>query len=276
MNKKKDVEPIVNFLVVGAQKSGTTTLYAHLCNHPEISMAKNKEIHFFNNDKLFEQTESSPLYQMFFDLEVNSELRENKYQYYHSFFEDNAIERIRGEVTPAYMYNKYAPRRIWEYNPKMKLVVILRNPIDRAYSHWNMEKNRGRENLPFREALEAEAERCREALPSQNYRYSYLDRGYYVTQLREIYRFFKQEQILVLKYDDLSMNLDIVLNTLFQFLGVKKQPMGLSFCNKIKHKGCYSALMSAEDRKFLSTTYECEIACLEKILEWDCSDWFAY
>jgi hypothetical protein len=66
------------------------------------------------------------------------------------------------------MYWYDAPRRIWQYNPDMRIVILLRNPVDRAYSHWNMERERGAEPLEFRQAIATEADRCRAALPAQH------------------------------------------------------------------------------------------------------------
>ena len=75
----------------------------------------------------------------------------------------------------------------------MRLIVILRNPIERAYSHWAMEHRRGNDQLPFALALEQEEARCREALPFQHRVFSYVDRGFYSAQLRRLWRFFGRE-----------------------------------------------------------------------------------
>ncbi|MGB7755383.1 MAG: hypothetical protein WBL23_04905, partial [Salinisphaera sp.] len=97
---------------------------------------------------------------------------------------------VFGEATPIYMYWHDAPRRMWEYNPNMKLIVVLRNPIDRAFSHWNMEKSRNAESLSFWDAIQNEEPRCKEALPYQHRTYSYVDRGFYLEQLRRLWRYF--------------------------------------------------------------------------------------
>lgn len=148
------------FLVVGAQKSGTTALDHFLRQHSSVEMAATKEAHFFDDEIVFSKSDVD-------------------YSFYYQYFALSANAQARGEVTPIYLYWDKAARRIWEYNPKIKLIAILRNPIERAFSHWNMERDRGAESLPFMQAIQSEAERCREALPLQHRVYSYLDRGFY-------------------------------------------------------------------------------------------------
>ena len=146
-------KPYVDFIVAGAQKGGTTALDFYLRQHPNICMATGKEVHFFDTEKFFQGHKVD-------------------YDEYHSRFEPNASHVLVGEATPIYMYWHYAPRRIWEYNSKMKLIILLRNPIERAYSHWNMERSRNWEHLPFWDAIQYESQRCREALPYQHRVYS--------------------------------------------------------------------------------------------------------
>lgn len=175
----------VNFLIGGAQKGGTTTLDSCLRAHPSVGMAKQKEVYFFDNDARFRG------------------VTEVDYDAYHSAFSPEFSGRLLGEATPIYMYWYAAPRRVWEYNPAMKWILVLRNPIERAYSHWNMERSRGTESLPFFEAIKCERERCREALPVQHRIYSYVDRGFYVEQIWRIWNYFPVEQTLFLKSEDL-------------------------------------------------------------------------
>ena len=246
---------VVDFLLVGAQKSGTTTLYSYLNDHPQIQMASKKEVHFFNNNQFF----------------LNSE---PDYDFYHSWFDFDDPDKLRGEATPAYLYCRDAAARIWQYNPAMKIIIILRNPVERAFSHWNMEINRGAESLGFEEAILDEEERCREALPLQHYVYSYLDRGFYSSQIREYWRCFGKKQVLVLKYDDLRENLALVLKKLFDFLQVDR-----AFVNdfvvhkKVLHKAKYTESMNEKTRKRLLKHYKYEVLQLESMLGWDCSSW---
>jgi len=160
----------VNFLICGVQKGGTTAMYNYLSGHPEVFLVKRKEAHFFDFERFFQTAQID-------------------YSIYHSLFNPTPQQRVLGESTPIYMYWHEAPKRIWQYNPDMKLIAVLRNPIDRAYSHWNMEYDRKTDSLPFWEALQSEAQRCREALPYQHRVYSYVDRGFYTEQLRRLWTY---------------------------------------------------------------------------------------
>jgi hypothetical protein len=124
----------VGFVIAGTQRGGTTTLYEYLRRHPHICMPAEKELHFFDNEDLWR-------------------LQPHPYELYHAAFAVEPSHRLLGEATPVYMYWEPALSRIREYNPAMKLILILRNPITRAYSHWNHERPAGREALSFREAL---------------------------------------------------------------------------------------------------------------------------
>lgn len=173
----------LDFLVVGAQKSGTTALDHFLRLHASVEMATRKEAHFFDDEQKFSGCDVD-------------------YSRYHEYFSFAPGSQVRGEATPIYLYWCNAAQRIWEYNPEIKLIAVLRNPIERAFSHWNMERDRGAEPLPFMEAIQSEVERCREALPLQHRVYSYLDRGFYSEQLRRFWRFFPQKQMLILRFEE--------------------------------------------------------------------------
>ena len=108
-----------------------------------------------------------------------------------------------GEATPVSLWWEPAMERIWRYNPRMRLIAVLRNPISRAWANWRMEQLKGRDDHPFIPSLQGELCRCREALPQQHRVRSYLSRGFYSEQLRRAWRFFPSEQLLVLKQEDL-------------------------------------------------------------------------
>ena len=170
----------VNFVIAGAQKAGTSALYSYLQEHPQIQMEDQKEVHFFDNEKYFAQSQPSD------------------YTVYHSAYRqakktDNQPQ-LYGDATPVYLYWSQAMHRIHAYNPEMKVIVLLRNPIERAYSHWNMEisrpRDRQRECLSFWDALHNENQRCRQTLPLKHRVYSYLDRGLYCEQIRNLWSIF--------------------------------------------------------------------------------------
>jgi hypothetical protein len=243
--------PQVNFLVCGTQKGGTTTLDAYLRNHPEVCMATHKEVHFFDREKYF-------LYQ------------KPDYSHYAAYFKPDPGQKILGETTPVYMYWYSAPRRIWEYNAEMKLIMLLRNPIERAYSHWNMQRERGFDPLPFLDAIQEEENRLRESLPLQNRRHSYLDRGFYTEQIKRFQAFFPNEQMLILKSKSLREEPQLVLTKVCQFIGVS-QMENVEILDH--HAGLYVSAISPKEHEHLKNTYELEIKNIEKITGWNCQDW---
>ncbi len=244
---------LVDFLVVGTQKGGTTALTRFLRQHPSVFVAGDKEVHFFDNDGHFQP---GPV----------------DYAAYHAKFSPGPGARRIGEATPSYMYWQEAPRRIWEYNPGMKLIALLRNPIERAYSQWNMTRRRGEETLPFFEAIRFEAARSREALPEQHRFFSYVDRGFYVEQLRRMWRYFPREQTLILRSDDLRADPVAVLARVCAFLEIEA-PGPLRA--RRTATAVYEEPMDPEARNWLRDVFEFEIRNLERILGWDCAAWLA-
>jgi len=242
----------VSFIIAGAQKAGTTALDLYLKMHSSICMAGCKEVHFFDRDEFFDAGQA--------DL-----------AYYHSFFKEPE-KKLLGEATPSYMFWADAPRRIWQYNPDMKLIVVLRNPVDRAYSHWNMERERGSESLSFFEAISQELRRCREILPKQHLVYSYTARGFYLNQLRRLWGLFSKEQVLVLKYEGLRENPVRLLTQVCEFLEVAPlMNVPAIEANVI----AYESPILQSDRLYLQGLFEHEIRSLELELGWDCSDWLS-
>lgn len=187
-----------NFLILGAQKSGTSSLNYYLQEHPDIYMHP-KELHFFDDrDDTFH-----------FGAE-----------YYKGFFAGVEEEQMVGECTPCYLFAADAPHRIHEILPKIRLITILRNPIDRAYSHyWKNIKN-GREKKCFEEAIKLENERLE--IDKWHYlNFSYISRGLYVEQIERYFQFFNRDQMLFIFYDELAKQPEKVLFKIFQFLKVE-------------------------------------------------------
>ena len=192
---------LVNFVIGGTQKGGTSALDSFLRQHPEICLPETKkELHYFDREKNFEK-------------------RPN-YKQYHAYFRPKPPNRVIGEATPSYMYWTTTPYRIWRYNPEMKWILVLRNPVERAFSAWNMETKRGTEHLSFKEAVEQEAVRCRKALPLQHRVFSYVDRGFYAHQVRHLFNIFGEDNLLILLTEDLRTDHQNTLRKIFEFLKV--------------------------------------------------------
>ncbi|WP_320675985.1 sulfotransferase domain-containing protein [Prochlorococcus sp. MIT 1300] len=245
---------LLRFLINGAQKSGTTALYNYLKIHPSLCLPKDKELHLFDNENRDWTRES---------------IKQIDYEINHHF-PNSSYSTLCGEATPVSLFWEKAPERIWRYNPDMKIISILRNPITRAYSHWNMEYKRGRDNMPFNISLEQEEKRCREALPLQHRVYSYLSRGFYSSQIKRLWRFFPREQTLILRQEELLNNPQTTLMKICKHLKVD----AIEFPGELNSNSLeYIHLMPLEARKTLARLYKAEIRQLEILLGWDCSDW---
>ncbi len=244
MNKK------VSFLICGTQKGGTTALAQYLNGHSEIFIPSEKEVHFFDNET------------------INWE-RPN-YKKYHLHFQQSGTDTLWGEATPIYMYWDASPRRIWAYNPKMKIILILRNPISRCYSHWSMEFNRDSESEDFEEAITLEGIRARDNLPLQHRVFSYIDRGFYCQQIRRLWHYFGKESTLILRQEELKLEPNKVLNQVSSFLCIEAfdQVDHLNI-----HIGNYKKEMKKTTKAYLNKIFYNEIKQLESMLDWDCSEW---
>src|SRR5438094_5875083 len=191
----------LDFIVACAQKSGTTALHYFLSKHPNITMGDQQEIHFFDDDALF--------------------VSQPDYEELHKHYRPLGLSTIAGDCTPSYIYHEPAAERIWKYNPKIKLLIILRNPVDRAFAHWNMQRFKGREPLDFLQAVEQEKSRAREAAPLQSRRYSYVGRGLYAGQIERVFQFFPRKQVKIIKFENFRDKNRKTLDEIFRFLGVK-------------------------------------------------------
>src|SRR5437868_13935432 len=240
----------VDFVIGGTQKGGTSALDSFLGQHPEICMPETKkELHFFDR-----------------------EADDTDYKKYHANFEPKPQHRTIGEASPIYMYWETAPDRIWKYNPKMKWILTLRNPVERAFSAWNMETKRSKEKLSFAEAIEKESERCREALPLQHRVYSYVDRGFYAHQVRRLFNIFGKENVLVLLSEELRNEHQKTLRRVFEFLGVDSSfvpPEATVFEQE------YSIQIDNHLRSRLIDIFQFDIKELERLLGQDLSNWYA-
>ena len=242
----------IDFLVAGVQKAGTTSLDAWLRQHSDIGMARRKEVHFFDNEEVFAQgTPDDALY--------------------HADWDADAHVLIRGEVTPITTYWADAPRRIWHYNPHMRLIVLLRNPIERAWSHWKMACKLGEEDLPFAEAIRRETERCRVALPFQHRMLSYIDRGFYSEQIRRLRRFFPNEQLLFIKSEGFRCDPQAGLTRICQFLAVPD--MAFDVRQRLNASPDIGDIPPT-DRRYLREVLAPDIRQTEALLGWQCPDWY--
>ncbi|MCP4405718.1 MAG: sulfotransferase domain-containing protein [bacterium] len=192
-----------DFLIIGASKCGTTSLYAYLCQHPWIIPALKKETNFFDCS----YKRGIGWYRAFFPTVFR------KWYVKHRRFHK---EVMTGEATPLYLFHPHVPQRVLTTIPKVKLIVLLRNPVDRAYSAYQMKFRRGVETLSFEQAIEKEQERLQseleKVLDNEHYfsfnrqHYAYLARGVYVEQFKNWMKYFPREQMLILKSENFFSN----------------------------------------------------------------------
>lgn len=221
-----------NFLVVGAQKAGTTSLHHYLQAHPDIYLPAQKETKFFVHEKYY---------------------RRGIEFYEAEYFSARNSEHAVGEVDPDYLYYEGAlPRIAHDLDPaRLKLVFIFRNPVERAFSHYLMTYRRGQEPLTFEEAIEAEPVRITEG-HMENLRYSYVIRGYYMRQVERILEKIDRSRMLFLLSEELEANPLECLRNVYAFLGVANDflpsnlgerfhratvPRSLSLLRRLKGKG---------------------------------------
>lgn len=187
-----------DFLGIGTQKGGTTTLHKLLQRHPEIYLPNCKEIHYF--DQHYTSSTSS---------------------WYSSYFKEAKEEQKAGEITPIYMYLPEIPERIYKLLPNIKILILLRDPVERTLSHIFHAKKRGFENLTPQQAIEKEESRLKTRKMYNLQKHSYVSRSMYAEQLDRYEKIFKEEQMLVLKSEQLFEETKETLRRITSFLNVK-------------------------------------------------------
>jgi hypothetical protein len=232
--------PLPDFLVLGAQKAGTTALYEYLRRHPQITGPSWKEVSFF--DRHWARGAS----------------------WYRGNFPNLARTRgkIVGEASPSYVFHPLAPQRVQELVPDARLVVLVRNPVDRALSHYNHEIALGREPLSFEDALDAEDERLRgegermaadpRYFSREWWSHTYKARGRYAEQLERWFAVFPREQLLVLSSDELGSEPARAHTQVLEFLGAPSQRLD-------SYPGVnarYTAPMNPDPRERLAAEFE--------------------
>jgi hypothetical protein len=196
------VSMLVDFFIAGAQKCGTTALDYYLRSHPQIQMGLTKEIHYFDDETI--------------DWNAPDRYR------LESQFSWSAADVIRGEATPIYMYWPDALSRIATYNPTAKLIIGLRHPTHRAFSHWRMETERGQETLSFEQAIGPEGRQRVQRSPGGVHRvFSYVERSLYSAQIATMLALFPREQIYFFRTDLLWWEHERIISDVQDFLHVR-------------------------------------------------------
>ena len=228
-----------DFIIVGTVRSGSTSLYYNICEHPSVLSAAYDEIGFFDSN---------------YHLGIN---------WYRSMFptikEMENVERktgfaITGEDTPFYLWKEEAAKRIFEMNGDTKIIGIFRNPVDRAYSNYNLAVRSKTEKLTFEEAIDEEIgflknHSFRESVDNKR---SYLAKGIYENQIKIWFELFPREQIHLLSTEDMQKNPEETLQKTFRFLEIPDYIIK----NPQKQKAAEYKKMNNETREKLVDFYK--------------------
>jgi len=263
-----------DFLIVGAQKAGTSSLEFFLGRHPGIKRARKKEVGFFSRDKVY-------------DLGAN--------WYAKQFPHRGRLGVLLFEATPEYLYYPFVAERIFRFNPGMKLIILLRNPVERAFSAWNMFRQihadpriqeatiqeyleqanpdarcpslelLGRADFPdFHSCVQAEIDALL-AGGSQSLEPSFVRRGLYCEQVQRFYRQFPKQNILVMESSELKRRRAASLNQVLRFLG-KPEAEWDQISLEDKHVRPYDSVMAEHTRTLLQRFFEPHNARLYSVL----------
>ncbi len=240
---------LIDFVIAGAQKCGTRALRRFLQAHPQIglSLPKHSETHYFDRKAPRDRSAS--------------------YDGYHAMFSAEALGKVTGDVTPIYIYQTGCLERIRRYNPRMKIIVLLRDPVDRAYSQWVMEYQTKREHRAFLPALSHEL--FHYTRNGEHPVYSYVQRGLYGRQILRLYRHFPRDQCLILCNEDLRGDHAATMRRVYRFLGVDSVDPPKQ---DVVHSRSYDPLPD-ETRACLAPLFQNDIRLLERLTGLDCSRW---
>jgi hypothetical protein len=220
--KDKDI-----FFLVGAAKAGTSTVYDYLNQVNNITMSEPKETHFF-------------------DYEHKRSVNEDEY---HKYFISNKDTNYFGEATPSYLFVPHVPRVLYENFPKAKIVIILRDPVKRAFSNWWMFYSRGLEQLSFKEAIQNDIKCIEEGYYSDSdigihrwkehvnliYNYNkvvnepYLAGGIYIEQIKRYLKYYPKNQVKIMLFEDLKDNPQKFMEEISDFLEIAIDPELLDY-----------------------------------------------
>ena len=255
-----------DFIIIGESNCGTTSLYNYMIQHPAIKPALSKEINFFNWSYDKPQNWYSAHFPTKFKKKISKNICKKPF--------------LTGEATPLYLFNSQVPKRMFETIPNVKIIIVLRNPVDRAYSHYHdLGVRLGGEKRTFDDAIRSELK----ILEEKNYvttdydgnftdrLYQYVVRGIYLDHLKIWMDMFPVKQFLILKTEELEKNPSEILNSVFKFLSLHNYDK-INF--EEKHNVSKYEPMNEQSRKILKQFFKPHNERLYKFLkrdfEWDC------
>jgi len=195
-----------NFIIVGAPKAGTTSLYHYLSEHPDVFMSEPKEVNFFSKEEI----EAQGLYYTDFKVKDMGA--------YQRLFDGVKHEKAVGEGSVSYLYYPDTPKKIKVALPDVKIIILLRNPVERAFSHYLMDLRLGLVDIPFENIVSHDVTNQKIDLFYQQY----IELGLYYEQVKRYLNIFGQEKVKIYLQEDLRTRSDDVITGLYAFLGVDK------------------------------------------------------
>ena len=201
-----------SFIIIGTQKGGTTSLFHYLSQHPQLVPSYRKEVHYFDGGLKPRRD--------------NFSLGERWYRSNFPLRRHIGADQQTFEASPLYVFHPLAPQRIHDLLPNAKLILLLREPTERALSHYFHQSRKGRESLPVMQALQGEEARLAPVLVAQNYKhqnfmhFSYKLRGHYAEQIRRYQGLFPKENLLILGSEQFFADPHAALRKVFEFVGV--------------------------------------------------------
>jgi hypothetical protein len=205
-----------DFLIVGAAKAGTISLYHYLSQHPDVYMCPVNESNFFALENADWNSEyRGPVDRFYIDQHCVKTLGA-----YQDLFAGATPGQVLGECSPLYLFSATAAARIRHHIPKAKIIVILRQPVDRAFSNYQHLRRGGIEPITeFREAIQAEPSRRAQGWGPWPFWY-YAEMGFFARQLQNYFGLFGRDQVFVRLYEDLQQNATGLLKEIYEFIGV--------------------------------------------------------
>ena len=250
------IRSVPDYFIIGTPRGGTSSMYNYLIQHPNVVPPVKKEIQYFTDLKYSKH--------YFFWYKANFPTKMKK------------GSKLTGDGNPNTIFHPLAPRRVKKHLPKIKLISLLRNPIDRAFSAWNLQVKKGINDLSFEDSLELE--KCeysdiREKIfrdkkfNAPNYlRHAFLQKGIYVDQLEEWFKYFPKNQMLIIKSEDFITETNQILSQVFDFLGLSQFDIQTK---KKWHTGTYKQKMNPETRKRLIEYFKPHNERLSELLDRD-------
>ena len=193
----------VGLFIVGAPKAGTTSLYHYLSEHPEVFMSREKETDFFSNEELKELSS-------YYKSKSVASLDAYKLQ-----FEGATDAKILGEGSVSYLYYPKVPVKIKEYNPSSKIIIMLRHPVDRAYSHYLMDYRMGLIDVSFEEVMNGKGIEANKVFYQQC-----IELGFYYAQVKRYLDVFGASNVHLIEYESFKSNTSEEMQKVFEFIDI--------------------------------------------------------